>query len=113
MPLLRNCSHALVSLSKIEKYLLKPESSRRPVQSKIFIKFGYSVRNSISLQTALIKVACEGKVVKQEYRPPFGTRVTMIGKCESPDKRNPKVLIGWFFDMNDDQNIPRLITVIP
>jgi hypothetical protein len=100
-------------MNKIEKYLLNLNHPEGKSKARFFSKFGYSASDCIALQNALLKVACEGKVVKQEYRPPFGTRVTMIGNLESPDQRNPKVQIGWFFDMNDEQNIPRLITVIP
>ena len=110
---LTNCSQAIISRTKIENYLLNFNHREGKSKAMFFSKFGYSLSNSLDLREALRKLACESLVVQVEERPPFGTRITTEGILRTPDSRNPKIKVGWFFDMHDSQNIPRLITVIP
>jgi hypothetical protein len=70
-------------------------------------------QNSWQLYEALRDLACESLVVEIEEKLPFGIRITTEGFLRTPDSRNPAIRIGWFFDINDAENIPRLITVIP
>ena len=110
---LPNCSNAIVSISKVENYLLNFEHCKGKSKAMFFRKFGYSLATSWELHRALTELACGSMVVKIEERLPFGTRITTEGALRTPDARNPKVRVGWFFDANDPEKIPRLITVIP
>ncbi|WP_446717919.1 DUF6883 domain-containing protein [Dyadobacter sp. OTU695] len=113
MTRLHNCSKAIISRNKIENYLLNFDHREGKSKAMFFSKFGYSLANSAEFLEALRLSACESLVVQIEKRPPFGTRITTEGSLRTPDTRNPRVLIGWFFDINDPENMPRLITVIP
>jgi len=113
MTRLPNCSKAIVSISKVEDYLLNLNHCEGKTKAMFFRKFGYSTDNSWEFHQAITKLACESVVVQVEERRPFGRRITTEGSLETPDARNPRVRIGWFFDANDPENIPRLITVIP
>jgi hypothetical protein len=113
MDKLPNCSQAFISRNKIENYLLNLNHREGKSKAMFFSKFGYSLANSRDLYEALRVLACESLIVQIEARHPFGTRITTEGTLNTPDSRNPQVRIGWFFDKNDPENIPRLITVIP
>jgi len=110
---LTNCSQAIISRAKIENYLPNFNHLEGKSKAMFFSKFGYSLSNKWDLLEALRKLACESLVVQVEKRPPFGTRITIEGILRTPDSRNPKIRVGWFFDTYDPENIPRLITVIP
>ncbi|WP_374755656.1 DUF6883 domain-containing protein [Dyadobacter jiangsuensis] len=113
MSKLPNCSEAVISRSKIEHYLLNPAHCEGKSKAMFFSKFGYSLANSSDFHESLRALACESLIIHIEERPPFGTRITTEGTLHTPDLRNPRVRIGWFFDRDDPKNIPRLITVIP
>lgn len=110
---LPNCLQAVISKDKIENYLLNPVHRDGKSKAMFFSKFGYSLANSRDFYEALRELACEGIVVEIEERLPFGTRITTEGPLRTPDSRNPQIRIGWFFDRENPEKIPRLITVIP
>jgi hypothetical protein len=113
MSKLPNCSKAIVPINKIEGYLLNLDHPEGRSKAIFFRKFGYSNFNRYEFMQALLEMACTGKVVKIEEKSPFGTRVTIEGNLVTPDGRNPRIRIGWFFDSSDKEKIPRLITVFP
>jgi len=110
---LPNCSQAVISKDKIESYLLNFDHREGKSKAMFFSKFGYSLANSPEFCAALRELACESIVVQVEERLPFGTRITTEGPLRTPDARNPRIRMGWFFDRDNPENLPRLITVIP
>jgi hypothetical protein len=113
MSKLPNCSKAMVAINKIEGYLLNLDHPEGRSKAIFFRKFGYSSLNTYEFIQALLDLACAGRVVKIEDKLPFGTRFTIEGNLKTPDGRNPKIRIGWFFDIHDNEKVPRLITVFP
>lgn len=110
---LPNCSQAIISLNKIENYLLNFSHREGRSKAMFFSKFGYSLSNTREFYNALRDLAFKSKVVKIDERMPFGMRITTEGCLQTPDKRNLRIRVGSFVDVTDPGNIPRLITIIP
>jgi hypothetical protein len=107
------CTQAIIPRNKIENYPLNFDHREGKSKAVFFSKFGYSLANSREFYEALRELACESIVVQVEERFPFGTRITTEGALRTPDSRNPKIRMGWFFDRENREKIPRLIAVIP
>lgn len=104
---LPNCSQAAISRNKIENYLLNVNHREGKSKAMFFSKFGYSLANTREFYEALRHLACESVVMRIEKRAPFGIRITTEGSLRTPDSRNPYMRMGCFFDLDDDENIPR------
>ncbi|MGQ0671307.1 MAG: DUF6883 domain-containing protein [Hyphomicrobium sp.] len=107
---LPNPTAAVISDKKIVGYLLSPSHPEGTPKSKFFEKFGFSCVDPEALRHALLAHARRGKVIGMKTTE-YGTIYEVNGRIESPDSRNPWVLVVWMIDVGT--NWPRLITAVP
>jgi hypothetical protein len=107
---LPNLENAEVPREKIEGYLLSSSHHAGRSKAEYFSRFGFSVDSWKVLAEALIRHAGGHDVEKVEDTP-FGTRYTIRGSLDTPDERNPTIMVVWFIAKGED--IPRLVTAYP
>jgi hypothetical protein len=107
---LPNMAHAQVPREKIEGYLLSSSHHAGRSKAEYFSRFGFNVDSWNVLAEALLRHAAVNEVEKVEDTP-FGTRYTIRGLLDTPDERNPTIVVVWFIEKGED--VPRLVTAYP
>jgi hypothetical protein len=103
----------LISDQKLIDYLLNPRHPDGQSKAWFLSRFGYSIANYPDLKAALLQIGQTGEVINVEGRPPFGTRFTIRGVLQTPDRRNPLVITGWFIETDDAAKMLKFVTMVP
>jgi hypothetical protein len=110
MAKLPNADRAIIETGKLTNYLLSPTHPDGAAKAGFFVSFGFSLSAWQVLRDALIQHAVDHDVVSS--RPTVFGRVFEVRGClQTPDGRNPMVLVVWIVRNGSDQ--PRLVTAVP
>lgn len=110
MPQLPNVNRAIIDPRKIADYLLDDTHPDGGPKARFLKRFGFSSNDPGSLRDALLSHA--GRYdVSAEHVTKFGVIHEVVGRLETPDRRNPIVKVVWMTGTGADW--PRLITLVP
>ena len=110
MSKLPNHAAAIIADQKLTDYLLSSTHHEGSPKAKFFESFGFSRQKPEVLRHALLVHAEKGDVLATTVSQ-YGTTYDVNAQLETPDGRNPWLLVIWMIDVGMDQ--PRLITAIP
>jgi hypothetical protein len=110
MPKLPNFEQAIIPDAKLTVYLLNQSHPLGGPKAEFFRRFGFTIDNLSEFRDALLKHASDLDVHSRRSER-HGEIYEIVGPLESPDGRNPTVLIAWMIRYGENQ--PRLITVVP
>ena len=110
MSKLPNCAAAIIADTKLAGYLLSFTDEEGSPKAKFFESFGFSRQMPEVLRQALLLHAETGDVLVSRISQ-YGTTYEVNARLETPDGRNPWLLVIWMIDVGMDR--PRLITAIP
>ena len=112
MARLPNVDRAVVDPRKITRYLLDPTHVQGGAgKSGFFMSFGFRRDRWELLRDALTHQARLHDLVAGPRATPHGEIYEIVGPLESPDGRNPFVLVAWMIRRGED--FPRFVTAIP
>ena len=101
---------ARVDKEKITGYLLSLANPMGKSKARFFLRFGFTAEKWQDFAIALRSHAATCKVVKVSETK-WGSRYSVEGVINTPDKQNPRVVTVWQIGLEDDR--PRLITAFP
>jgi hypothetical protein len=107
---LPNAELAIIEERKITQYLLARDHPTGAPKAAFFESFGFSSSDCRQLRDALLIHASQHKVTTKTLTQ-FGEAFEVDGPLQTPDSRNPWVLVVWF--VRSGENIPRLVTAVP
>ena len=107
---LPNHDQCLVPDAKLTLYLLSSSHEDGAAKARFFELFGFSRDRPDELRTALIGHATMHEITSARSTE-FGHLYEIRGRLNSPDGRNPVVLVVWMILTNETQ--PRLVTAVP
>jgi len=110
MAKLPNIDRAIIEDRKITHYLLNQAHRFGGPKAVFFERFGFSSDNWRLLRDALLDHARENDVANT-YPGRYGQVYEVIGSIETPDGRNPTILVAWM--IRHDEEAPRLVTAVP
>lgn len=110
MPQLPNAERAIVPDRKITAYLLSPTHQYGAPKAAFFARFGFQLSAWEALRDALSSHALAYDV-DRSYVTKYGTIYEVVGPIETPDGRNPTILVAWIIWPGEDT--PRLVTAVP
>lgn len=79
-------------------------------KSGFFKRFGFKATEPEALKAALLRHA-QGQSIIALYETPYGTKYEAQGHLDTPDGRNPVVLVVWIVQSGED--FPTLVTAFP
>ncbi len=107
---LPNFEVAHVPTEKLTSYLLNTEHVEGGPKARLLMRFGFSPDDPEELRVALLAHCATHEIASVEQFQ-YGTKYKILGALDSPDGRNPIVLVVW--NIVNDDTIPRLVTVVP
>lgn len=110
MSRLPNRDYAVISETKIVKYLLNDSHSSGRAKARFLKAFGFNAKDWRVLRDAILAHA-EANEVTHSDRSAFGTRYEIDGPLLTPGGRAPIVRVVWFVEQQED--VPRLVTLVP
>jgi hypothetical protein len=108
--LLPNHAKSRVPDAKLTGYLLAREHIDGGPKARFFERFGFSHLEPDQLRLALLAHAGANEV-SASRKTDFGQIYEVNGRLNTPDGRNPFVLVAWMIEDGDDR--PRLVTAVP
>jgi hypothetical protein len=110
MTILPNVDRAFVDPRKLTAYLLSPAHKLGAAKATFFESFGFTLDMWPDLRDAMLLHARSGAVVDTSSTV-YGQVYEVNGRLETPDGRNPFVLVVWMIRIGED--FPRLVTAVP
>lgn len=109
-PLVPNAHIAVIDERKITHYLFSRTHRLGGPKAIFFESFGYELSDPQPFRTALLAHALTYDVTTT-YPTAFGQVYEVVGPLDTPDGRNPTVLVAWIIRTGEHE--PRLVTVVP
>ncbi len=107
---LPNRERAIISSEKLTKYLLSTEHRRGGSKARLLKHFGYSEENWKELANDIRTYHLETEIDRVRHTP-YGSRYEIVAELLTPRGRGLRMRTIWQIDDGDD--VPRLITMIP
>lgn len=107
---LQNPEHLRIDREKIADYLLSSSHPDGQAKAEFFRRFGFRREQWEVLAESLRRHGATHPISKT-VESPHGTRYSVDGEIESPDRRNPRVRSVWMLEAGTQS--PRLITAHP
>jgi hypothetical protein len=107
---LPNPEHLRVDREKILDYLLSPSHPDGRAKAEFFRRFGFR-RDQWEMLAEALRTHGATHLISKTVESPHGTRYSVDGEIESPDKRNPRIRSVWMVEAGS--STPRLITAHP
>jgi hypothetical protein len=107
---LPNHEQANVAREKLLEYLLVLEHSVGGSKAAFLARFGFTRKNWVALQEALLQQARVNEVTDSRTTI-HGQYFEIVGRLSTLDGRNPTIRSVWLIDRGS--NSPRLITIVP
>jgi hypothetical protein len=90
--------------------LLSPSHPDGCSKARFFARFGFTVDEWVTFAEAL-KMHGETQSVIAAVESKHGTRYTVEGSMQTPDRRNPRIRTVWILSKHSKS--PRLVTAYP
>lgn len=107
---LPNARYALVTVEKVEEYLLATDHPTGAEKARIFAGLGYRLRNASQLRIALGHIA-RTHAVQRVLSTPYGTKYVLEGYLDGVNGRRAWIRSVWIEEM--DMRGPRFVTAYP
>lgn len=107
---LPNAASAVVPEEKIVDYLLSETHRDGRHKAAFFRGLGYTAERPEELRSALISIANQDDVLREENSP-FGTRMVVDGMIKTRVGRTAYVRTVWFIEHGE--STPRFVTAYP
>ena len=105
-----NADRAIIDQRKFLNYLLSPDSKDGAPKAKFLATFGYEKKNRRLLRRAVLEHLKLNDFATSR-KTDYGRIFEVFGRLQTPDGRNPTVLIVWVIKRTE--NRPRLVSLVP
>lgn len=110
MPLVPNAHLARIDERKVTQYLFSRTHRHGGAKAMFFESFGFILSDTQPFRDAILAHAAAYQVTSS-YPTSFGQVYEVVGPLDTPDGRNPTVLVVWM--IRTGEQAPRLVTVVP
>lgn len=101
---------AVVSRSKLQRYLLSPTHPVGRTKARFFAACGYRLADASRLRQELLRIAAEDEIVQTTHTR-FGTKHAVDGMLQTPLRIAIPLRTVWIVERTDAR--PRFITAYP